>query len=44
MEKNKKNYNYENDKFYNEYCSIYNEDNLDIILQDRRDKFYVNYW
>ena len=31
----------ENDKFYNDYCSIYNEDNLDIILQDRRDKFYV---
>ena len=41
----KKKYNYdifdENDKFYNDYCSIYNEDNLDIILQDRRDKFYV---
>ena len=31
-----------NDKFYNNYCSIYNDENMDVILNDRRNE-YKNY-
>ena len=31
-----------NDKFYNDYCSIYNDENMDVILNDRRNE-YKNY-
>ena len=40
-------YNYDiydsNDEFYNDYCSIYNERNLDVIIKDRRKIFYKNF-
>ncbi len=42
-----KKYNYDifdsKDKFYNDYCSNYNEGNQDILINDRRKYFYNNY-
>ena len=36
-------YNYniynKNDRFYNDYCSIYNEDKFDVIMKDRRHQY-----
>ena len=46
-EKINEKYNYDifdsKDKFYNDYCSIYNEENMDVLIMDRRKNFYKNY-